>query len=75
MIRPVAHLLLLNRTNVELRPLRKVQRTELDDTVLLRTVRDMDSLVDRETVDLPVLVVNVGTERRDSVRTEYLTVR
>lgn len=57
------------------RPLQKVQRTELDDTVLLRTVRDMDSLIDRETVDLPVLVVNVGTERRDSVRTEYLTVR
>ena len=74
MIRPVAHLLLLDRANVELRPLRKVQRTELDDTVLLRTVRDVDSLVDRESVDLPVLVVNVGTERRDSVRTEYLTV-
>ena len=45
---------------MELRPLRKIQRTELDDTVLLRTVRDMDSLVDRESVDLPVLVVNVG---------------
>lgn len=60
---------------MELRPLRKVQRTELDDTVLLRTVGDMDSLIDRKTVDLPVLVVNVGTERRDSVRTEYLTVR
>ena len=75
MIRPVAHLLLLDRANVELRPLRKVQRTELDDTVLLRTVRDMDSLIDRKTVDLPVLVVNVGTERQDSVRTEYLTVR
>ena len=58
---------------MELRPLRKVQRTELDDTVLLRTVRDMDSLIDRETVDLPVLVVNVGTERRDSVRTDLLT--
>ena len=75
MIRPVTHLLLLDRANVELRPLRKVQRTELDDTVLLRTVRDMDSLIDRKTVDLPVLVVNVGTERQDSVRTEYLTVR
>ena len=75
MIHPVAHLLLLDRTNVELRPLRKVQRTELDDTVLLRTVRDVDSLIDRKPVDLPVLVVNVGTERRDSVRTEYLTVR
>ena len=60
---------------MELRPLRKVQRTELDDTVLLRTVRDMDSLIDRKTVDLPVLVVNVGTERRDFVRTKYLTVR
>ena len=60
---------------MELRPLRKVQRTELDDTVLLRAVRDVDSLVDRKPVDLPVLVVNVGTERRDSVRTEYLTVR
>lgn len=75
MIRPVAHLLLLDRTNVELRPLRKVQRTELDNTVLFRTVRNMDSLIDRESVDLPVLMVNVGTERRDSVRTEYLTVR
>ena len=75
MIRPVAHLLLLDRTNVKLRPLRKVQRTELDDTVLLRTVRDVDSLIDRKPMDLPVLVVNVGTERRDSVRTEYLTVR
>ena len=60
---------------MELRPLRKVQRTELDDTVLLRTVRDVDSLIDRKPMDLPVLVVNVGTERRDSVRTEYLTVR
>ena len=58
---------------MELRPLRKVQRTEFDDTVLLRTVRDMDSLVDRKAVDLPVLVVNVGTERRDSVRTDLLT--
>lgn len=75
MIRPVAHLLLLDRTNVELRPLRKVQRTKLDDPVLLRTVRDMDSLVDRKTVDLPVLMVNVGTERRDFVRTKYLTIR
>lgn len=60
---------------MELRPLRKVQRTKLDDPVLLRTVRDMDSLVDRKTVDLPVLMVNVGTERRDFVRTKYLTVR
>ena len=46
MIRPVAHLLLLDRTNVKLRPLRKVQRAEFDDSVLLRTVGDMDSLID-----------------------------
>lgn len=53
---------------MELCPLREVRRLQLDDTVLLRTVRHVDSLVDGQSIDLSKLVVNVSTQRTDAIR-------
>lgn len=53
---------------MELCLLREVQRLQLDDTVLLRTVRHVDSLVDGQSIDLSKLVVNVSTQRTDAIR-------
>ena len=55
---------------MELCPLWEVQRLQLDDTVLLRAVRHVDAFVDSQSVDLAKLVVDVSTQRTDSIGAE-----
>jgi len=74
-IHPVADLYTRNAVDVKLCPLGEVQGFQLHHTVVLGTVGDVDALVDGQTVDLPILVVNVGTERRDTVGAKENTVR
>ena len=48
----------------------KLQRRKLDNTILLRGIGDVDSLVDRKTRDLSKLMVDMGSNGTDTVRTE-----
>ena len=56
-IRPVVFLYLRGGADVPLGPLGKLQRHQLYDTVLLRLVGDMNTLVDGKARNLTVLVV------------------
>ena len=51
MIRPVADLLLRNCVHMELCPLRTVHGADFADAGVLDAIRDMDPLIDRETID------------------------
>ena len=59
-IRPVTNFLFRDRINMELSALWKVHRLQLNYTVLLGTVCDMDTLVYCQTINLAELVINMS---------------
>ena len=70
MVCPIPLFVLRHRVHMELCPLREVQRLQLDDTVLLRAIRHVDSLVDGQSVDLSELMIDVSTQRADAIGAE-----
>ena len=70
MISPVSLLFFRHCIYKELGTLREVQRLQLHHTILFRVIGHVDSLVDCQTVDFSILVVDMRTQRADTVRAE-----
>ena len=70
MISPVSLLFFRHCIYKELGTLREVQRLQLHHTILFRVVGHVDSLVDCQTIDFSVLMVDMRTQRTDAVRAE-----
>ena len=70
MISPVSLLFFRHCIYKELGTLREVQRLQLHHTILFRVVGHVDSLVDCQTVDFSVLMVDMCSKRTDTVRAE-----
>ena len=75
MISPVAYLLIWNTGHMELCPLGEVQALQLHHSIVLWAVRNMDTLVQRQPIYLPVLMINVRTKRTDPVWTKCESIR
>ena len=70
MVCPVALLFIWNCAYKELGALWEVQGLQLHNTVLLRVVGHVDSLVDCQSIDFSVLMVDMRTQWTDAVRAE-----
>ena len=70
MISPVTLLFIRHCTHKELSAFREVQRLQFHNTILFRVIGHVDSLVDCQTIDFSVLMVDMRTQRTDAVRAE-----
>ena len=68
MICPVTLFFFRHRAYKELGAFRKIQRLQLHNAILFRVVGHVDSLVDCQTIDFSVLMVDMRTQRTDAVR-------
>ncbi len=70
MISPVTLLFIRHCTHKELSAFREVQRLQFHNTILFRVIGHVDSLVDCQTIDFSVLMVDMRTQWTDAVRAE-----
>lgn len=69
-VSPIALLFFRHRTNKKLSTFREVQRLQFHNAVLFRVVGHVNTLVDCQTVDFSILMVDMRTQRTDTVRAE-----
>ena len=70
MVCPVALLFIRHCTHKELGTFWEVQRLQFHNTILFRVIGHVDSLVDCQTIDFSVLMVDMRTQWTDAVRAE-----
>ena len=70
MISPVTLLFIRHCTHKELGTFWEVQRLQFHNTILFRVIGHVDSLVDCQTIDFSVLMVDMRTQWTDAVRAE-----